>query len=77
MADSSFDIVSKLDHQEVDNALSQAAREISQRYDFKGTGAEIKWSGETRDRDLRERRRPRHARCSTSSRRSWSSGSSR
>ena len=46
MADSSFDIVSKLDRQEVDNALSQAAREISQRYDFKGTGAEIKWSGE-------------------------------
>ena len=31
MADSSFDIVSKLDHQEVDNALSQAAREIAQR----------------------------------------------
>lgn len=47
MADSSFDIVSKIDHQEVDNALSQAAREITQRYDFKGTGAEIKWSGET------------------------------
>ncbi|HET9498850.1 MAG TPA: YajQ family cyclic di-GMP-binding protein [Marmoricola sp.] len=46
MADSSFDIVSKIDHQEVDNALSQAAREISQRYDFKGTGAEITWSGE-------------------------------
>jgi len=46
MADSSFDIVSKIDHQEVDNALSQAAREISQRYDFKGTGAEIKWSGD-------------------------------
>jgi cyclic-di-GMP-binding protein len=46
MADSSFDIVSKIDRQEVDNALSQAAREISQRYDFKGTGAEIKWSGE-------------------------------
>ena len=46
MADSAFDIVSKIDHQEVDNALSQAAREISQRYDFKGTGAEIKWSGD-------------------------------
>ena len=46
MADSSFDIVSKIDRQEVDNALSQAAREVSQRYDFKGTGAEIKWSGE-------------------------------
>jgi cyclic-di-GMP-binding protein len=46
MADSSFDIVSKIDRQEVDNALSQAAREISQRFDFKGTGAEIKWAGE-------------------------------
>ncbi|RYE80237.1 MAG: YajQ family cyclic di-GMP-binding protein [Myxococcales bacterium] len=46
MADSSFDIVSKIDRQEVDNALSQAAREIAQRYDFKGAGAEIKWSGE-------------------------------
>lgn len=46
MADSSFDIVSKIDHQEVDNALSQTAREIAQRYDFKGTGAEIKWSGD-------------------------------
>jgi hypothetical protein len=46
MADSSFDIVSKLDRQEVDNALSQAAKELAQRYDFKGTGAEIKWSGE-------------------------------
>ena len=46
MADSSFDIVSKIDHQEVDNALSQAAREVAQRYDFKGTGAEIKWSGD-------------------------------
>ena len=46
MADSSFDIVSKIDRQEVDNALSQAAREVSQRYDFKGTGAEITWSGD-------------------------------
>lgn len=46
MADSSFDIVSKIDKQEVDNALSQAAKELAQRYDFKGTGAEIKWSGE-------------------------------
>lgn len=46
MADSSFDIVNKLDRQEVDNALNQAAKEISQRYDFKGTGASIEWSGE-------------------------------
>ncbi|MEU9572791.1 YajQ family cyclic di-GMP-binding protein [Streptomyces massasporeus] len=46
MADSSFDIVSKVERQEVDNALNQTAKEISQRYDFKGVGASIKWSGE-------------------------------
>lgn len=47
MADPSFDIVSKVDRQEVDNALNQAAKEISQRYDFKGVGASIEWSGES------------------------------
>ena len=46
MADSSFDIVSKLDRQEVDNALGQTAREIATRFDFKGTGASIEWQGE-------------------------------
>lgn len=46
MADSSFDIVSKVDHQEADNALNQARKEVEQRYDFKGTGASIEWSGE-------------------------------
>ena len=46
MADPSFDDVSKVDHQEVDNALNQAAKEVLQRYDFKGTGASIAWSGE-------------------------------
>ena len=46
MADSSFDIVSKIDRQEVDNALSQTAKELAQRYDFRGTGATIAWSGE-------------------------------
>ncbi|MFF7332715.1 YajQ family cyclic di-GMP-binding protein [Streptomyces sp. NPDC090306] len=46
MADSSFDIVSKVERQEVDNALNQAGKEISQRYDFKGVGASIAWSGE-------------------------------
>ncbi|WP_410537185.1 YajQ family cyclic di-GMP-binding protein [Streptomyces sp. KL2] len=46
MADSSFDIVSKVERQEVDNALNQAAKEISQRFDFKGVGASIAWSGE-------------------------------
>ncbi|AXK36200.1 YajQ family cyclic di-GMP-binding protein [Streptomyces armeniacus] len=46
MADSSFDIVSKVERQEVDNALNQAAKEIAQRYDFKGVGASIAWSGD-------------------------------
>jgi len=46
MADSSFDVVSKFDHQEADNALNQAAKEVEQRYDFKGTDASIAWSGE-------------------------------
>ncbi|SMY10511.1 YajQ family cyclic di-GMP-binding protein [Brevibacterium jeotgali] len=45
-ADSSFDIVSKIDRQEADNALNQAAKEISSRYDFKGSGAAIEWKGE-------------------------------
>jgi cyclic-di-GMP-binding protein len=47
MADSSFDIVSKVDRQEVDNALNQSVKEIGQRYDFKDVGASIAWSGET------------------------------
>ena len=47
MADSSFDIVSTFDRQEVDNALGQTAREIATRFDFKGTGATIEWQGET------------------------------
>lgn len=46
MADSSFDIVNKIDRQEIDNALNQASKEIATRYDFKNTGAEITWSGE-------------------------------
>ncbi len=46
MADSSFDVVSKVDKMEADNALNQAAKEVEQRYDFKGVGASIEWSGE-------------------------------
>lgn len=46
MADSSFDIVSKVDQQEVANALNQASKEVEQRYDFKGVGASIEQSGE-------------------------------
>ncbi|HHT13933.1 MAG TPA: YajQ family cyclic di-GMP-binding protein [Propionibacterium sp.] len=45
-ADSSFDVVSKVDRQEVDNALNQAAKEVGQRFDFKGVDAKIAWSGE-------------------------------
>ncbi len=37
----SFDIVSKVDLQEIDNAVNQARKEIEQRYDFKGTHNEI------------------------------------
>ena len=46
MADASFDIVSKVDRQEVDNALGQTAREVATRFDFKGTGATITWAGD-------------------------------
>lgn len=45
-SDSTFDVVSKVDKQEVANALNQAQKEIAQRYDFKGVGAEIDFSGE-------------------------------
>jgi uncharacterized protein YajQ (UPF0234 family) len=46
MADPSFDVVSKIDRQEVDNALNQAAKEVGQRFDFRGVNASIEWSGE-------------------------------
>ena len=46
MATSSFDVVSKVDRQEVDNALNQAAKELANRFDFRGTGTKIQWSGE-------------------------------
>jgi uncharacterized protein YajQ (UPF0234 family) len=45
-AESSFDIVSKIDHQEVDNALNQTVKEIGTRFDFRGVGASIAWSGD-------------------------------
>ena len=46
MADSSFDIVSKVDRMELDNALNQASREVATRFDFKDTGVKIEMSGE-------------------------------
>ena len=42
--DSSFDVVSDVDMQEVDNAYQQAVRELSQRYDLKGSGAKLEFS---------------------------------
>ena len=47
MADSSFDIVSKYDKQEVANAVNTAAKEIANRYDFKNVGASVELSGES------------------------------
>lgn len=44
--ESTFDVVSKVDKQEVANALNQAQKELAQRYDFKGVGAEVDFSGE-------------------------------
>ncbi len=43
----SFDIVSKVDLQEVDNAINQAKKEIAQRYDFKGTENELELENDT------------------------------
>ena len=39
--ESSFDIVSTVDMQEIDNAFQQAKKELAQRYDLKDSGAEI------------------------------------
>ncbi|WP_010205420.1 YajQ family cyclic di-GMP-binding protein [Salinibacterium sp. PAMC 21357] len=47
MADSSFDIVSKVDQMEAENAVNQAQKELVQRYDFKGVGASVEWTGES------------------------------
>jgi uncharacterized protein YajQ (UPF0234 family) len=40
----SFDVTSKVDLQEVDNAVNQALKEVAQRYDFKGSKAQIEFS---------------------------------
>ena len=37
----SFDVVNKLDYQEIDNAIGNATREILNRYDFKGSDTSI------------------------------------
>ena len=45
-SDSSFDVVSTFDAQEVENAINMAAKEVNQRFDFKGTDSSIRKSGE-------------------------------
>jgi len=45
----SFDIVSKIDLQEVDNAINQARKEIATRYDFRGSKSRIDWDKEKID----------------------------
>lgn len=46
--ENSFDIVSKTDYAEVTNALNQTTKEVSQRFDFKGSKATV----ELADKDL-------------------------
>ncbi|MBI3932834.1 MAG: YajQ family cyclic di-GMP-binding protein [Acidobacteria bacterium] len=46
MAESSFDVVSSVDMQEVKNAIAQAMKEISTRFDLKGTGSDVTLQGE-------------------------------
>ena len=71
MADSSFDIVSKIDRQEVDNALSQAAREIATALRLQGhRRRRSSGPASTAIEISRQRRRPGHAPSSTCSRRS-------
>ena len=46
-SDSSFDVVSKFDRQELVNAIDQASRELSARYDLKNSNSTIELEGET------------------------------
>jgi hypothetical protein len=46
MAESSFDVVSSVDMQEVKNAIAQAMKEITTRFDLKGTGSDVALAGE-------------------------------
>src|SRR5437868_12735211 len=51
-SDSSFDIVSELNLQEMDNAITQAQKEIATRYDFKGTAASIEFDRKAKELTL-------------------------
>jgi hypothetical protein len=52
MADSSFDIVSEINLQEMDNAMTQAQKEIATRYDFKGTAASVEFNRKEKELTL-------------------------
>ena len=52
MADSSFDIVSELNVQEMDNAVTQAQKEIGTRYDFKGSAAGVEFDRKAKELTL-------------------------
>ena len=52
MADSSFDIVSELNLQEMDNAITQAQKEIGTRYDFKGSSAGVEFNRKEKELTL-------------------------
>ncbi|MBX9766595.1 MAG: DUF520 family protein, partial [Bdellovibrionales bacterium] len=43
----SFDVVSEVNMQEVENAINQSRKEIDSRYDFKGSKSEILWDKES------------------------------
>ena len=51
-SDSSFDIVSEINLQEMDNAVNQAQKEIGTRYDFKGTSASIEFNRKEKELTL-------------------------
>ena len=51
-ADSSFDIVSELNLQEMDNAINQAQKEIGTRYDFKGSAAAVEFDRKAKELTL-------------------------
>src|SRR6476619_1505241 len=51
-SDSSFDIVSEIDLQEMDNAINQAIKEITTRYDFKGTAASVEFDRKNKELTL-------------------------
>ena len=54
-SESSFDVVSRVDQQELDNALNQTRKEIENRFDFKHSKTEIEYDGKEDHADLRRR----------------------